>query len=162
MSDAPAEDLLSQLEDAAGRAADRVGTATVAIGRSPRGSGLVIGADCVLTNAHNLRDRTTQVTFEERSEQASALAVDASSDLAVLEVATEGIEPLTWAPAAPGVGAAVFALARSSRGTRLTPAERFSGLLVRLAGRAIEVGDDFDAMNAALRDRVEAGATLGR
>lgn len=49
-----------------------------------------------------------------------------------------------------------------SRGTRLTQAERFSGLLVRLAGRALEVGDDFDAMNAALKDRVEAGATLGR
>lgn len=55
-----------------------------------------------------------------------------------------------------------FVLEAVEAGTRLTQAERFAGLLVPLAGRAIEVGDDFDAMNAALRDRVEADATLGR
>ena len=114
------EDLLSQLEEAAGRAADRVGSATVAIGRAPRGSGVVIAADRVVTNAHNLRDRTTQVTFTDRSDQAAVVAVDAASDLAVLEVPTQGIEPLTWADAAPGVGAAVFAVARGARGTRLS------------------------------------------
>lgn len=115
-----AEDLLAQLEAAAGRAAERVGPATVAIGRAPRGSGVVIGADRVLTNSHNLRDRTTQVTFDGRSDQATVLAVDAASDLAVLEVATDGIEPLTWADRAPGVGAAVYAVARGARGTRLS------------------------------------------
>jgi len=114
------EDLLSQLEEAAGRAAERVGAATVAIGRAPRGSGVVVAPDRVLTNSHNLRDRTTQVTFEDRSDQAAVLAVDAASDLAVLEVSTEGIEPLSWAEAAPGVGAAVFAVARGARGTRLS------------------------------------------
>ena len=114
------EDLLSQLEEAAGRAAERVGAATVAIGRAPRGSGVVVAPDRVLTNAHNLRDRTTQVTFEDRAEQGTVLAVDPGSDLAVLEVTTEGVEPLTWAEAAPGVGAAVFAVARGARGTRLS------------------------------------------
>ena len=114
------EDLLAQLEAAAGRAAERAGSATVAIGRAPRGSGVVIAADRVLTNSHNLRDLTTQVAFDGRTDQATVLAVDAASDLAVLEGATDGVEPLTWADRAPGVGAAVFAVARGARGTRLS------------------------------------------
>ncbi|MFW5472668.1 SRPBCC family protein [Knoellia sp. CPCC 206450] len=47
-------------------------------------------------------------------------------------------------------------------GTRLTQSERFAGVLVPFLGGAIDVGDDFAAMNDALRDRTEAGATLGR
>ena len=113
------EDLLSQLEEAAGRAAERVGAATVAIGRAPRGSGVVVAPDRVLTNSHNLRDRTTQVTFEDRSDQAAVLAVDAASDLAVLEVSTEGIEPLSWAEAAPAPIDSIKAAAQSATIPRL-------------------------------------------
>ncbi len=112
--------LLEQLEAAAAQAAERAGDATVAIGRSARGSGVVIAKDRVLTNAHNLRDRTTQVGFGDgRAEQGSVLAVDAGSDLAVLDVDTGEVEPLEWADSVPGVGAAVFAVARTSRGSRL-------------------------------------------
>ena len=47
-------------------------------------------------------------------------------------------------------------------GTRLTQSECFAGVLVPFLGGAIDVGDDFAAMNDALRDRVQAGDTLGR
>lgn len=47
-------------------------------------------------------------------------------------------------------------------GTRLTQSERFSGVLVPLVGGAIDVGDDFEAMNRALKERVEATASIGR
>ena len=113
--------LLNELELAATAVAERVGAATVAVGRSTRGSGVVVAEDRVLTNAHNLRDRTTQVTFADgRAAQASVLAVDKGSDLAVLEVDTAGTAPLEWAEQVPGVGAAVFALARGVRGMRLS------------------------------------------
>lgn len=113
--------VLAELETAATQVAERVGAATVAIGRSPRGSGLVVAPGRVLTNAHNLRDRTTQVTFAEgRAAQSRVLAVDAGSDLAVLEVDTADITPLAWASGVPGIGAAVFALARGVRGVRLS------------------------------------------
>ena len=68
--------LLEELETAAADAATTVGAATVAIGRSGRGSGVVVAEGRVLTNAHNLRDRTTQVTFADgRAEQGSLLAL---------------------------------------------------------------------------------------
>lgn len=111
--------LLDDLHAAAAAAADTVGAATVSIGRSARGSGLVVGEDRVLTNAHNLRDRTTRVGFGDHVEQGEVLAVDAASDLVVLRVDTSGITPIEWSDDLPGVGAAVFALARSVRGSRL-------------------------------------------
>ncbi|WP_404380226.1 SRPBCC domain-containing protein [Knoellia locipacati] len=55
-----------------------------------------------------------------------------------------------------------FTLEPFAGGTRLTQAERFSGVLVPLVGTAIDVGDDFDAMNRALRERVEATDTIAR
>ncbi|CAN7203639.1 hypothetical protein [Knoellia sp. LjRoot47] len=55
-----------------------------------------------------------------------------------------------------------FTLDPVSGGTRLTHAERFSGALVPFVRRTLDVGDDFAAMNDALRDRTETGATLGR
>lgn len=113
--------LLEELEAAATSAADHVGPATVAIGRAGRGSGVVVAGDRVLTNAHNLRDRTTQVTFADgRAEQGSLLAVDAGADLAVIEVDTGDIEPVAWAEQVPGVGAAVLAVSRGHGGARVT------------------------------------------
>ena len=44
-----------------------LGGAIVSIGQDGRGSGLVISAGKVLTNSHNLRDRTTLVTFADGS-----------------------------------------------------------------------------------------------
>lgn len=113
--------VLHELSDAAERVSTEVGAATVSIGRSGRGSGVVVAEGRVLTNAHNLRDRTTQVTFADgRAEQAAIVAVDAGSDLAVLEVDTADVVPATWAEEVPGVGAAVFALSRHRGGARLS------------------------------------------
>ena len=63
--------------------------ATVTIGRNGRGPGIVIGTDEILTSAHNLRDRTTQVTLPDGTEvQAELVASDAHGDLAVLRAPT--------------------------------------------------------------------------
>lgn len=98
-----------------------IGPATVAIGRNARGAGVVVATDRVLTNAHNLHDRTTQVTFDDgRAEQATVLATDAAGDLAVLAVPTGSVVPVVWGDEAPGPGSVVFALDRSLRGTRVT------------------------------------------
>lgn len=113
-------DPLAALEEAARTVAERTGPATVAIGRNARGSGVVVAPGRVLTNAHNLRDRSTQVTFRDgRREQGTVSGADPHGDLVVLEVDTGDITPLEWAADIPGVGAIVFAMARGSRGTRI-------------------------------------------
>ncbi|MBS4104457.1 SRPBCC domain-containing protein [Tsukamurella paurometabola] len=53
-----------------------------------------------------------------------------------------------------------FRLEAVAGGTLFTQSERFRGVLVLPAGASIDVADGFDAMNAALRDRVLA--TIGR
>jgi S1-C subfamily serine protease len=111
---------LDELQDAARTVATRLGPATVSIGRDGRGSGVVIADGQVLTCAHNLRDRTTQVTFPDgRADQASVLAADVEGDLAVLAVDTTGTTPAEWAPAPPSDGQVVFGVARG-QGLRVT------------------------------------------
>jgi serine protease Do len=111
---------LDELQDAARTVATRLGSAIVSIGRDGRGSGVVIADGQVLTCAHNLRDRTTQVTFADgRAVQAEVLAADGDGDLAVLAVDTAGVTPAEWAPAAPGDGQVVFGAARG-QGLRVT------------------------------------------
>jgi serine protease Do len=99
------------------------GPAVVRIGRQGgRGCGVVIAPGAVLTNAHNLRDRTTEVGFADgRSAQASVTAVDGDGDLVVLEVDTGDVAPVSWAEASAEPGALVYALARTPHGgTRIT------------------------------------------
>jgi S1-C subfamily serine protease len=104
--------------------AERVGPSTVGIGNRWRGgSGVVIEANRVLTNAHNLHGDEATVTFADgRTANAKLLGVDADGDVAVLEVPTEGTAPLTWASdAAPGIGAPVVALGNpNGDGPRVT------------------------------------------
>ncbi len=122
MSDSanPAPTLLDALQDAAVLVADRLGAATVSIGRDSRGSGIVIADGQVLTCAHNLRDRTTQVTFADgRAVQGSVLGADVEGDLAVLEVDTGGVPAVEWSPAGPTAGQVVFGVARG-QGLRVT------------------------------------------
>ncbi len=59
-------------------------------------------------------------------------------------------------------GEHAFTLTPIPGGVRLTQSETFSGVLVPFFGGAIDVGDDFDAMNQALRDRVESTASIAR
>lgn len=83
-------------------------TATVTIGRNGRGSGIVIGTDEILTSAHNLRDRTTQVTLPDGTEvQAELVASDPHGDLAVLRAPTGAHAALAIAEPA-GLGTIVL------------------------------------------------------
>jgi serine protease Do len=87
------DDLGSTISQLAGTA----GTSVVGIGRRTRGSGVVIADGKVLTNAHNLRSDTVNVTFAGgRAVQGRVAAVDGDGDLAVIEVDTAGSPPITW------------------------------------------------------------------
>jgi serine protease Do len=111
---------LDELQDAARTVAAQLGSAIVSIGRDGRGSGVVIADGQVLTCPHNLRDRTTQVTFADgRTAQGEVLAADTDGDLAVLGVDTAGATPAQWAPEPPGDGQVVFGAARG-QGLRVT------------------------------------------
>jgi serine protease Do len=113
--------LLDALEQAARSVAAQTTASVVSIGRNGRGSGVVIAPGKVLTNAHNLRDRTTLVTFGDgRSVQGSVVGADPHGDLAVVDVDTAGAPALQWADAVPEVGSVVFASARGRRGGRLS------------------------------------------
>ena len=111
-------DVLSEITDATERVTTQAGPAVVAIGRNSRGAGVVVADGQVLTNAHNLRDRTTQITFSDgRTAQATVAGVDVDGDLAVLAVDTEGITPVAWSEESVRPGTPVFGLAR--RGSTL-------------------------------------------
>lgn len=113
--------LLDEITAATRAAHAAVAPATVAVGRHARGSGVVIARDRVLTSAHNLRDRTTQVTFADGSHaQGRVLGSDVDRDVVVLEVETGDVAPVSWADTPAGPGDVVFALARSTRGDRVT------------------------------------------
>lgn len=111
-------DVLAEISAATTAVSGRVGPAVVAIGRNSRGTGVVIASGRVLTNAHNLRDRTTQVTFADgRAVQGTAAGVDLDGDLAVLEVDTGDAEPVEWADGASlQPGTPVFGVARRAGG----------------------------------------------
>jgi serine protease Do len=106
------------LAEAAKNVADVTSPSVVRIGRhGGRGCGLVIADGLVLTNAHNLRDGTTQVTFADgRTAQAAVTGIDVDGDLAVLGVETEGVAALPWADTVPSAGDLVFTVAQSARG----------------------------------------------
>jgi serine protease Do len=105
--------------------AERLGPAVVGLGRGwARGSGVVVGAGRVLTNAHNLRGDQVTVTFAGgRRETGTVAGVDPDLDLAAVEVDTGDVTPIEWSPeaATASIGAAVFALANpGGRGLRVT------------------------------------------
>jgi S1-C subfamily serine protease len=113
--------VFEELQQAARQVGTTAGPATVAIGRHGRGSGVVIGAGRVVTNAHNLRDRTTQVTFADgTSVQGSVLGVDVDGDLVVLDVETGDVSPIVWAERSAEPGDVVFAVAAGGRVPRVT------------------------------------------
>lgn len=118
MSTTPPSTVLTDLTVAARAAVDGVGASVVRIGRGGgRGCGVVVGDGLVATNAHNLRDRTTSVTFEDgRAVQAELVAADVEGDLAVLRVDTAGAPAARWSGATAGAGDVVFAVARSAMG----------------------------------------------
>ena len=86
------------------------------------GSGVVLGAGQVLTNAHNVRGRQVTVTFADgRTAEGNVAGHDIDGDLAVIETDTGQAPALPWATAAPAIGMPVFALANpGGRGLRVT------------------------------------------
>jgi serine protease Do len=109
--------VLDALSDSARAAAERVAPAVVRIGRDGgRGCGIVVADGLVVTNAHNLRDRTTSVTFADgRQIQAELAGVDVDGDLAVLRVDTAGTAAAEFGGAVE-TGDVVFAVARAAAG----------------------------------------------
>jgi serine protease Do len=104
---------LNALQDAARSALEAVSPSLVTVGRSGRGSGLVIAPGQVVTCAHNLRDRTTQITFADgRHAQGSVHGLDADGDLVVLAVETGDAPAIAWATTPSAPGDIVFALGR--------------------------------------------------
>lgn len=115
--------LTAALQTAATTAGSVAGPAVVRIGRhGGRGCGVVVAKDRVLTNAHNLRDRTTEVSFADgRTAQAELTAVDHDGDLAVVALDTGEIPAIEWADELPSAGSVVFGVVRApGGGTRLT------------------------------------------
>jgi serine protease Do len=104
--------------------AEGAGTSVVGIGqRWGAGSGIVLSAGKVLTNAHNLRGDRVTVTFSDgRTAEGNVAGRDADGDLAVIDVDTSEIPALPWAEGAPAeTGTPVFALANpGGRGLRVT------------------------------------------
>jgi serine protease Do len=110
-------DLLAQLGGAARSALDTVAPSVVRIGRAGgRGCGVVVADGLVATNAHNLRDRTTTVTFADgRAVQAEITGVDVDGDLAVLRVDTAGAPAVEFGDG-PETGDVVFAVTQAAAG----------------------------------------------
>ena len=106
------------LRDAGRAALAATDRAVVRIGRAPgRGCGVVVGDGYVLTNAHNLRDRTTEVTFADgRAVQGELVGVDPDGDLVVLSVDTADVPALAWADSPAELGDVVFAVGRAADG----------------------------------------------
>jgi serine protease Do len=115
---------MSVLEDLAAsvrHVASQVGPSVVSVGSDGRGSGVVIATGKVLTNSHNLRDRTTTVTFADgRTAQGSVAGVDDDGDLVVLDVDTQGVAPVSFTDTAPDAGDVVFAFSRGGHRPRVS------------------------------------------
>lgn len=120
-------EILEQIGEAIADAARRVGPAVVGLGRGwGRGSGVVVGPDRVLTNAHVLRGEEVAVRVSDADETAhgKVAGIDVDLDLAVVRVDTGAVEPIRWEPDVLGsvrVGTPIFALADpGGRGLRVT------------------------------------------
>ena len=113
-----ADPTTTSLRDDAQAALRIAGPSIVRIGRPPgRGNGIVVGDGAVLTNAHNLRDRTTEVTFADgRAVQGEVLAADPDGDLVVLSVDTGSAPVAVWADTDAEAGDVVFAVTRRADG----------------------------------------------
>src|SRR3954462_11819529 len=116
--------VLEEISGSVSAVVERVGPAVVGLGRGwGRGSGVVVSAGHVVTNAHNLRGDEVTVTFADgRTEAGDVAGVDADGDIAVIEVETGDVEPVAFADDVDlGPGSVVFALANpGGRGLRAT------------------------------------------
>lgn len=117
--------VFEEIQQAVVSISDRVGPSVVGVVNGwSHGSGIVIGPNRILTNAHNIRGDEMNVAFADgRTVAAKVLGVDADGDLAVLEADSGNVAPLEWAPdePAPSVGLPVFAVSNpGGRGLRVS------------------------------------------
>jgi serine protease Do len=115
--------IFDEIQASIARLAEDAGPSVAGIGqRWGIGSGIVLGAGQVLTNAHNVRGRQATVTFADgRTAEGTVAGHDIDGDLAVIEADTGQAAALPWATAAPAIGTPVFALANpGGRGLRVT------------------------------------------
>jgi len=118
---AATHNLIDELSTSARTVLDKLSGSIVGIGQDGRGSGVVIAAGKVLTNSHNLRDRTTQVTFSDgHAVQGSIAGTDEDGDLVVLDVDTGASSPVSFAERMPEAGDVVFALSRGGGRPRIS------------------------------------------
>ena len=115
-------EILDQITAATAAITSAVGPAVVSLGRDSRGTGVIVAPGAIVTNAHNLRDRTISVTFADgRTTQAQVQGIDLDGDLAVLSADTGDITPAQWGDVTAVVpGTAVFGVARRGTGLRTT------------------------------------------
>jgi serine protease Do len=101
---------LDELQEHIERVAAEAGPAVVGLGRF--GSGVVVSAGQVLTNAHNVRGETRTVVFNDGREAKGTVAgTDVDANLAVITVDTGGAPAIPWTDNTAGIGQPVFALA---------------------------------------------------
>jgi serine protease Do len=115
--------IFDEIQASIARLAEDAGPSVAGIGqRWGIGSGIVLGAGRVLTNAHNVRSSQATVTFADgRTAEGNVTGHDVDGDLAVIEADTGQVPALPWATAAPAIGTPVFALANpGGRGLRVT------------------------------------------
>jgi len=115
--------IFDEIQASIARLAQDAGPSVVGVGqRWGIGSGVVLGAGQVLTNAHNVRGTQVRVTFADgRTAEGNVAGHDIDGDLAVIEADTGQAAALPWATAAPAIGTPVFALANpGGRGLRVT------------------------------------------
>lgn len=115
---------LDELGAAISSVAGKAGASTVGIGNRWRGgSGVVIEAGKVLTNAHNLHGDEVPVFFTDgREATGTVLAADGDGDLAVVAVDTGDAAVIAWGDgSALGIGSPVVALGNpAGNGLRVT------------------------------------------
>ena len=156
--------VLDEIQAGIGRLAEGAGRSVVGIGqRWGAGSGIVLGDGQVLTNAHNVRGDSVEVTFADgRTAEGTVAGHDVDGDLAVISVDTAGAPALPWADGAgPSIGLPVFALVRSWCGAEAV--DRFDEL-VALRAEVARLGELVERAVDALRKRGAAAtaATLER
>jgi serine protease Do len=110
---------LDEISTTIATVASKVGPSVVAVNR--HGSGFVVAAGYVVTNAHNVRGESL-VTFPDgRNAVAQVAGVDIDGDLAVLAVETADVPPIEWSTGQPALGDVIVALANPrGRGLRAT------------------------------------------
>lgn len=112
---------LDELGEIVRSVSDAAGASVVSIGRNGRGTGFVVAPGRVLTNAHNLRDQTTQVRFADgHTAQGGVTGSDIDGDLVVLDVDTGDAPALGWADTSPAVGDVVVSLSAGGNQQRAT------------------------------------------